>query len=276
MNVELELLGLAVLGFAVGTYGTIIGLGGGFILVPVLLFLYPDYDPEHLTAISLLVVWANTTSGSIEYARQGRIDYVTGLLFAASSAPGVLAGVFLVDFVPERTFTIIFALLLLALAAVAVHGPPRGIRPPLSGRGVIIRQTVTAEGTYRYGYRLWQGAALSLVVGLASSLFGIGGGAIHVPVMISTLHFPVMLATATSQFILAFMSGGGSVIHLAKGTLSGEQLVRAAALGVGTVPGAQLGARLAQRIKARTVIKLLVIGLLILSFRLFLKGIAGS
>jgi len=276
MNDELELLGLAGLGFAVGTYGTIVGLGGGFILVPVLLFLYPDYDPEHLTAISLFVVWTNTTSGSIAYARQGRIDYLTGLLFAASSAPGVLAGVFLVDFVPQRAFTIAFALLLLALAAVAVRGPPRGIRQPLSGRGVIVRQMVTAEGTYRYGYRLWQGVILSLGVGLISSVLGIGGGAVHVPVMISTLHFPVMLATATSQFILAFMSGGASVAHLAKGTLSGDQIVKAAALGVGTVPGAQLGARLAGRMKARTVIKLLVAGLLVLSFRLFLKGIAGS
>jgi len=276
MNDELELLGLAGLGFAVGTYGTIVGLGGGFILVPVLLFLYPDYDPEHLTAISLFVVWTNTTSGSIAYARQGRIDYLTGLLFAASAAPGVLAGVFLVDFMPQRVFTIVFALLLLALAAVAVRGPPRGIRQPLSGRGVIIRQMVTAEGTYRYGYRLWQGVILSLGVGLVSSVLGIGGGAVHVPVMISTLHFPVMLATATSQFILAFMSGGASIVHLAKGTLSGDQIVKAAALGLGTVPGAQLGARLAGRIKARTVIQLLVAGLLVLSFRLFLKGIAGS
>ena len=276
MNDELELLGLAGLGFAVGTYGTIVGLGGGFILVPVLLFLYPDYDPEHLTAISLFVVWTNTTSGSIAYARQGRIDYLTGLLFAASSAPGVLAGVFLVDFVPQRAFTIAFALLLLALAAVAVRGPPRGIRQPLSGRGVIVRQMVTAEGTYRYGYRLWQGVILSLGVGLISSVLGIGGGAVHVPVMISTLHFPVMLATATSQFILAFMSGGASVVHLAKGTLSGDQLVKAAAVGVGTVPGAQLGARVAERFRAPTVVQLLVAGLLLLSFRLFVKGIAGS
>jgi len=271
MNEELELLGWAALGVAVGTYGTIVGLGGGFILVPVLLFLYPDYEPQQLTAMSLLVVWANTA-----YARQGRIDYVTGLLFAASSAPGVLAGIFLVDFVPQRAFTILFALVLLALAAVAVRGPPRGIRRPLSGRGVLVRQVALPEGTYRYGYRLWHGAALSLVVGLVSSLLGIGGGAFYVPVMISTLHFPVMLATATSQFILAFMSGGASVVHLAKGTLSGDQLVKAAAVGVGTVPGAQLGARVAERFRAPTVVQLLVAGLLLLSFRLFVKGIAGS
>jgi len=276
MNDALEFLGLVALGFAVGTYGTIIGLGGGFILVPVLLLLYPDYDPEHLTAISLFVIWANTTSGSIAYGRQGRIDYLTGLIFAASSVPGVVAGVFLVDVFPKRVFTILFALLLLGLAWLALRGPPRGIRPPLSGRGVLVRTLELPEGTYRYGYRLWQGVVLSMGVGLVSSLFGIGGGAVHVPAMISVLHFPVPFAVATSHFTLAFMSGGATIVHLLNGTLKGEQLVKAVALAVGAAPGAQLGAWIAHRIKPRTVIQLLVAGLLVLSFRLFLKGIAGS
>jgi len=276
MSDELEIAGLIALGFAVGTYGTIIGLGGGFILVPVLLFLYPEYDPEKFTAVSLAVVFANTVSGSIAYARQGRIDYVTGLVFAAASAPGVLAGVFLVGLVPEGAFTITFALLLLGLAGLALRGPPRGIRRPLAGRGVIVRSVATPEGTYRYGYRLWQGALLSLGVGLISSLFGIGGGAVHVPAMISVLHFPVQFAVATSQFILAFMSGGGTAIHLANGTLSGDQLVTAAALGAGTVPGAQVGARLARQMKGRTVVRLLVAALLLLATRLLVKGITGT
>jgi uncharacterized protein len=275
MGDELEIIGLVALGFAVGTYGTIIGLGGGFILVPALLLLYPDYDPEDVTAISLAVVCASTISGSIAYARQRRIDYLTGFIFAASAAPGVLAGVFLVGLVPERGFTIVFALLLLALAVLALRGPPRAIRPPLAGRGVIVRSLVTPEGTYRYGYRLWQAISLSMVVGLVSSLFGIGGGAIHVPAMISMLHFPVQFAVATSQFILAFMSGEGTAIHLAKGTLAGDQLAKAVALGAGTIPGAQAGAYIARRMKARTIIQLLVAALLVLAARLLVKGIAG-
>jgi uncharacterized protein len=276
MGDELELIGLVALGFAVGTYGTIIGLGGGFILVPALLLLYPEYDPEHVTAISLAVVCASTISGSIAYARQGRIDYLTGFIFAASAAPGVLAGVFLVGLVPERGFTVVFALLLLALAVLALKGPSSAIRPPLAGRGVIVRSVATPEGTYRYGYRLWQGIALSMGVGLVSSLFGIGGGAIHVPAMISMLHFPVQFAVATSQFILAFMSGEGTAVHLAKGTLAGDQLVKAIALGAGTVPGAQAGAQIARRMKGRTVVRLLVAALLLLAGRLLLKGIAGT
>jgi uncharacterized protein len=275
MGEAFEIIGLVALGLCVGTYGTIIGLGGGFILVPVLLLLYPGYDPEQVTAISLAVVWANSTSGSIAWARQGRIDFVTGFIFALSSVPGVLAGVFLVGVVPERSFTVVFALLLLALAALAVKGPPRGIRSPLTGRAVVVRSMVAPEGTYRYGYRLWQAISLSLVVGLISSLFGIGGGAVHVPAMISMLHFPVQFAVATSQFVLAFMSGGGTALHLAKGTLEGDQLAKAVALGAGTVPGAQAGAYLAGRMKARTIVRLLVVALLVLAGRLLLKGVAG-
>jgi uncharacterized membrane protein YfcA len=275
MGDELELIGLVALGFAVGTYGTIIGLGGGFILVPALLLLYPEYDPEQVTAISLAVVCANTISGSIAYARQGRIDYLTGLIFAASSTPGVLAGVFLVGLVPERSFTIVFGLLLLALAVLALKGPSGAIRPPLTGRGVIVRSVAAPEGTYRYGYRLWQGILLSMGIGLVSSLFGIGGGAIHVPAMISVLHFPVQFAVATSQFIVAFMSGEGTAVHLAKGTLAGDQWVKAVALGIGAVPGAQAGAQIARRMKARTIVRLLVAALLLLAGRLLVKGITG-
>jgi uncharacterized membrane protein YfcA len=272
---ELELLGLVALGFAIGTYGTIIGLGGGFVLVPILLFLYPEYEPEQFTAISLAVVWANTASGSIAYARQRRIDYQTGLIFAAAAAPGVIAGVLLVDLMPERAFTVLFALLLFALAGISLRGRPLAIRQPLSGPGVI-RRTVVAEGrTYRYAYRVWQGVTLSLGVGVISSLFGIGGGAIHVPAMITLLHFPLQFAVATSQFILVFMSGGATIIHLANGTLSGDQLVKAVALGAGTIPGAQVGARIAVRLKGRVVLLMLAGALFVLAARLLAKGLAG-
>src|SRR2546427_1772221 len=230
----LELIGLAALGFAVATYGTVIGAGGGFILVPLLLILYPHYEPEQVPSISLAVVFANATSGSIAYARQRRIDYLTGLLFAASSVPGVIAGALVVGYIPRRLFSGLFGLVLFGLAALSLRGSAMEIRPPLAGRGVLLRHMTDPEGrTYRYGYKLWQGVLLSVVVGFASSLFGIGGGPIHVPAMIILLHIPIQYAVATSHFVLAFMSGGGSAVHLAQGNLGGEQLVKALAIGAG-------------------------------------------
>ena len=146
----LELIGLVLLGFVVGTYGTVIGAGGGFVLVPLLLILYPGYDPEQVTSISLAVVFANATSGSLAYARQRRIDYLTGLLFAAASAPGVVGGALVVGYLPRRLFSALFGLLLFALVAASLRGSGMAIRPPLAGRGVLLRRMTDPEGrTYR-------------------------------------------------------------------------------------------------------------------------------
>lgn len=272
----LELIALAVLGLCVGAFGTIIGAGGGFILVPVLLIVYPEYKPEQLTAISLFVVCANATSGSIAYARQHRIDYLTGLIFAGASVPGVVSGAIVVHYIPERLFSAMFGVLLLGVAYVALRRRPEAIREPLRGRGILVRRVNDPEGrTYVYAYKLWQGLAISVGVGFVSSLFGIGGGIIHVPAMIILLHIPVPFAVATSHFVLAFMAGGGSTVHLIDGSLAGDQLTRAIALAVGAVPGAQLGAILSHRIKGRIVLILLGASIVVLAARLILHATVG-
>jgi uncharacterized membrane protein YfcA len=271
--VDASLLLLVALGFAVGAYGTIIGAGGGFILVPALLLIYPDYDPEQVTAISLAVVWANATSGAVAYARQRRIDYVTGLIFAASSVPGVIGGALVVGYVPERSFSILFGALLLTMSVITLQPRPTAIREPRPERGLLVR-TMTAPGgvTYRYSYKVWQAVLLSLAIGFVSSLFGVGGGVIHVPMMIVLFRIPIELAVATSHFVLALMTGGATTVHLASGSFSGEQLLQAGALAVGAIPGAQAGAWLAHRMPAHRVLPLLALALVALGLRLILKG----
>jgi uncharacterized membrane protein YfcA len=272
---EFELAGLALLGLVIGAYGSVVGAGGGFILVPFLLLLYPDLDTPEVTAISLGVVFLSAVSGAAGYARQRRIDYQTGLLFAASSAPGVAAGALLVGLLPVRLFTGLFGAMLVSLAYFALQQRPAAIREPLRGPGVVRRVVVDPEGRqYLYAYRAWQAAVMSLGIGVLSSLFGIGGGVIQVPAMIMVLHIPVQYAVATSLFVLAFMSGGASAIHLATGALDGDGLAKVAALAVGAVPGAQAGAYLAQRIKGRAVLLLLASAVAVLGARLLLKAVA--
>jgi hypothetical protein len=91
---------LFVLGAAVGSYGTVIGAGGGFLLVPLLLLLYPADPVTTLAGLSLAVVGLNALSGSLAYAWQGRIDFPLGLRLAAASVPGTAAGAVLTRFVP--------------------------------------------------------------------------------------------------------------------------------------------------------------------------------
>lgn len=95
---------LVLIGFGVGAFGTVIGAGGGFILTPILLLLYPHDSAQTLTAISLTAVFFNAASGSVAYARQRRIDYRSGLVFALATIPGAIGGALLVGDVSRQVF----------------------------------------------------------------------------------------------------------------------------------------------------------------------------
>jgi uncharacterized membrane protein YfcA len=274
----LELL-LIPLGVAVGAYGTMVGAGGGFLLVPVLLLVYPDEEPAGITSISLAVVFFNAVSGSAAYARLRRIDYRSGLIFAAASLPSAIAGALVVDYVPRQAFDVLFGVTLLVVAAYTVWsvGRPIVMRPPMTGRFVVRRvMPGTSIGeTFRYSFNLWQAIGLSIGIGFLSSLLGIGGGVFQVPAMLTVLRFPVHVATATSQFTLLFMSGEASVVHIINGELVGQNVVRALLLTVGVVPGAQIGARLAQRFHGPAIARMLALALVIVGGRLLYAGIAS-
>jgi uncharacterized membrane protein YfcA len=262
---------LGLLGFAVGGFGTLVGAGGGFILTPALLLVYPRDTPALITAISLVAVFFNAVSGTAAYARQRRVDFRSGLVFAACTLPGSVVGVLLADRISRPTFDVIMGVALVALAIWLLrgreepHGDPRG-----SG---VTRTITDREGKeYRYRANVRLGAALSVFVGLISSFLGIGGGVVHVPLLVAILGFPTHVATATSHFVLAIMALVATLTHVIAGTFHhGVGLRRAAALSVGVVFGAQLGAAVSQRLSGRAIQRLLAAGLLALGFRLVLS-----
>lgn len=266
------------LGVAVGAFGTLVGAGGGFALVPVLLLLYPNKTPETITSMSLLVVWANATSGSLAYARQKRIDYRSGLWFAAGTLPGAIAGAIVVSYIPRRQFDAMFATVLIVLGTFLIlRSTNTLITAPVTGRGVVRRRITDAEGnTFAYSFHLWKGVVISTFVGFMGSLLGIGGGIIHVPVMATMLHFPVHVAAATSHFVLAFMAAEGTVAHFANGSLTWDRsLIQALLIGAGAIPGAQVGALLSRRLHGGVIIRALAAALVLVGVRLALQAISG-
>ena len=112
----------------------------------------------------------------------------------------------------------------------------------------------------------------SVGVGFISSFLGIGGGVVHVPLLVTVLGFPTHVATATSHFVLAIMALVATVTHILSGSFHhGVGLRRAAALSVGVVFGAQLGARASVRLSGRRIQHMLAGGLLLLGVRLILS-----
>lgn len=266
-------LGFMLLGLGVGVYGTLIGAGGGFVLMPVLLLLYPHESPALLTSISLAVVFFNAASGSEAYARMGRIDYRSGIVFAVAALPGTILGALSTNLIPRRTFDAVFGLLLMAGAAylLARNCKPRPAaaapRPGLTRRRILDR----SGAVYEYAFPLWQGVVLSLFVGFLSSFLGIGGGIVHVPALVCLLGFPVHVATATSHFILAIMALSGTLVHVATGVFT-HGVHRTVYLALGVMAGAQLGAHLSNRFHGRWIIVSLAVALLFVGARILLQA----
>ena len=272
---ELTDLLLIPLGFAVGAFGTLVGAGGGFVLVPVLLLLYPNKAPETITAMSLLVVCLNAASGSVAYGIQKRIDYRSGWWFIIGTLPGAIGGAILVAYISRGLFDAIFATVLGVLGLYLLfRGHNQEIVPPVTGRGVVRRRITDARGnTFVYSYHLWKGILISTVVGFLSSLLGIGGGIIHVPVMATLLHFPVHIAAATSHFVLAFMAAEGTAVHIFQGVIGwNDAAAKALLIGAGAIPGAQVGARLSHRLGGSIIIRALAAALVLVAIRLGLKA----
>src|SRR6188768_2437114 len=126
----LHVLLLLGLGFLVGSVGTLIGAGGGFILVPILLLLYPTARPELITSISLAIVFLNASSGSIAYARMGRIDYRSAIIFGAATLPGAVIGAISTGYIPRNTFNIILAVLLSVISILLLIRPEQDAPTP--------------------------------------------------------------------------------------------------------------------------------------------------
>lgn len=259
---------LGLLGFGVGVFGTLVGAGGGFILTPILLLVYPQTTPALLTAISLIVVFFNAGSGSLAYARMRRIDYRSGAVFALCTLPGAVLGVLVADKVRRPGFDVIMGVALSGLAWWLVRGrrqPPEGHPDRGAARTIVDRD----GKQYHYHVDVRLGALFSVVVGFVSSFLGIGGGVVHVPLLVTVLGFPTHVATATSHFVLTWMALVATLTHVAAGTFHhGVGLRRAAALSVGVVFGAQLGAALSQRLSGTTIQRLLAVALLALGLRL--------
>jgi hypothetical protein len=263
---------LVAIGFGVGAFGTLIGAGGGFILTPILLLLYPHDSPQTLTAISLAAVFFNAASGTAAYARQRRIDYRSGIVFALATLPGAVGGALVVGHVSRHVFDGIMGGVLALLAGWLLAAERWPL--PVPQRHLEHREIVDRSGArYVYDVPLRRGALYSLAVGFLSSFLGIGGGVIHVPLLVGALGFPVHLATATSHFVLAVMAGAGTITHLGLGSFAhGHGLRRTAALSAGVVAGAQLGAHVSLRLRGAVIQWLLAAALLALAVRLLLAA----
>jgi uncharacterized membrane protein YfcA len=265
---------LAFIGLFIGAFGTLIGVAGGFLLVPVLLFLYPDETPSTITSITLTVAFFNALSGSIAYSKMKRIDYRSGLLFASTAVPGAIIGAVIVNYLSRGLFQYIFGAVLMVIAVYLLARPDKKLNSRVLSKWTANRRLIDAhQNVHTYSFNLPLGMTIAFFVGVISSLLGVGGGIIHVPALTQILSFPAHIATATSHFMVAITTISGISTHVVSGTYATAEIWRVVVLSAGAIIGAQFGARLSHRVTGKMIVRLLAIGLAIVALRLLISPI---
>jgi uncharacterized membrane protein YfcA len=264
-------IALLATGIAIGGYGTVVGIGGGPLLVPILHFMYA-WPIEDVVASSLFVVLLNATSGSIGYARQRRIDVTGGIGLSLAAMPGAVLSGLVHHLVQIPFFDGIFAVFLLGLAGYTVLRVDRfdqlAVRRRRSTAG--LRRVVIVDA-FRERHVFYSdqtlGITLNLVLGFLAGFLGIGGGVLQVPILVFLLDYPIHIATATSHFVTMLTAAFALAPNIVLGNV---HFWATAWLGVGVVVGAQLGAKLALKLRSNAILYLFAAILVAFALKLFL------
>ncbi len=266
---------LAAGGFGAGVFGSLLGLGGGILIVPLLTVGF-GVPFREAVGVSLVCVIVTSSAAAGVYLERHTANLRLGMLLEVFTASGALLGGLVAFLLPERVLAGLFAALLAytafsmlrrsrtqaapsAPAAADDPGaaPDAGQDPDGSPHGLA---DVVAGPGYR-PRRLGAGAGGSLGAGVLSALLGVGGGIVKVPLMHLVMGVPLKVATATSNLMIGVTAAASAVVYLLRG---GIDPYIAGPTAVGVFAGAMVGSRLAARIDVR-ILRLLFVGVLALT-----------
>lgn len=250
----IDQLWLIQLGFVAGMLGSMIGLGGGIIVVPVLTFF--GFPPTLAASNSLFAAFSNAVGSTVSYSRQKRIDYSLGLKLGLLCIPGSVLGAFVSSDVTPAIFKILFGLVLVSSAFY-----------------IFLRKKIETTEKSLTKKLIVIVIAATFFAGIISSFFGIGGGIIFVPLMVVGIGMTMKRAAPTSQFILLFASLSGIATH---SILGHPDFLQAGLLAAGAFVGGIIGARLSLDIQERSLQILVSVIIIIAAIKLFIDSISEN
>ncbi|GGH80161.1 putative membrane protein YfcA [Pullulanibacillus pueri] len=248
---------LLIIALLCGAYGVLIGAGGGFIFVPILLIFF-NIPTEIAAGTGIVIVMINSLSGIMGYARQKKIDYKMGILLAIGATPGTFLGIWLNHIGSSNTFYMVFAIIVLLLGFFLLLS--RNPSKKKEKKHAEVAATLEApENEYlqkRHSLKIIALLAVGLGLGIASGYLGIGGGWLLVPILIYGFQIATHRATATSLFSLCLYSAIGVITQIAYGNVDWWIVLWG---GIGVFIGGQLGSLLSDKLSGKWIIKLLSI-----------------
>jgi len=250
----IDQLWLILLGFTAGVLGSMIGVGGGIIVVPALTFL--GFPPTVAASNSLFAALSNSIASTISYSRQKRIEFSLGLKLGLLTIPGTVLGAIISTDDSPDLFKFLFGFVLIASAAY-----------------IFLRKKIEDKEKILSKQMMVFAIGASFFAGIISSFFGVGGGIIFVPLMVVGMGMTMKRAAPTSQLILLFASLSGVIVH---SILGHPDFLQAGFLAIGAFIGGLIGARLSIDIKERYLQILISVVIVIAAGKLFIDSLMGN
>lgn len=269
----LAILSLVLLGFIASIFGSIVGLGGGIIIVPALMLLGSHLAGTGIghgaaSGTSLAVLSVTALASTLSYAKEKRVDFRSGWVLFMTSGPAAMLGAAITRYLPDNIFQLIFGIFMLLLTGLLFM---RNFLKPIDKKWPIERTYMDKNGSvYTYGFSILPVLIAGFCVGLISGLFGIGGGSLFVPLMVLLFRFPPHVAAATSMFVIFLSSLLGTGVHAVLGEI---QLWIFLALVPGAWFGGKLGVIIARRMTGNGLLWILRITLILLSIELITEAL---
>lgn len=285
MHVYLPIAGMSVnallmlgVGAAVGYLSGLFGVGGGFLLTPLLMVL--GVPPAVAVSTGAAHICASSVSGALAQQRRNNVDARLGIVLTAGGAIGAVIGVGLVGTLRaigqfELFVSLCYVLLLGAIGSLMLIESAAALRRPVQRATTVRapRQHVWLQHLplrMRFNRsKLYMSAIPAVIigafVGLLTAIMGVGGGFVLVPAMIYLLRIPTNVAVGTSLFQIMFVSAATALLHAAQNTT--VDVVLAILLMVGGVIGAQLGVTAGEKFRAEQMRFLLAIIVLMVCAR---------
>lgn len=267
-------VGVLLVAAVAGLLGSMVGLGGGVFIVPILSVFF-GIPLKTAIAASALSVVVNSLSGTTVYLRHRITNVRLGLFLLITTVLGAIAGGLLAVHASPNVLRAIFALSLYGMSIAMLRRGGRGKvavgnEPNRLGMaGSYFDPASQSEVSY-VPRRLLFGMTISSAAGVISGMFGIGGGAIQVPVMNAIMRVPVKAAAATSVFIVGTTVVASAIIYYLNDLIDPGVAVPAV---LGVVLGSQAGAQLARRLQSVFLARLLVAILLYLATTVLLQAL---
>ena len=248
---------LFLLGFAISTPASMIGLAGGFLIVPIMILIF-QLPAQNAVAISLVAITGTTVSATIGYMRQKKVNFKLGLLYDVLDVPGVVLGAYSSTLIPSNILTVLCGLFLVVISFMLMR------RRVLPGENVQLKE---GSQKFRYSPRILTSILISSFFGgFITGLAGLGGGITDTSTML-LLGVSPYIAVASSEFAMALTNGAGVLAH---GFLNNVLWEYALPLTIGTIVGAQVGCSLSGRVKVGFIRKIIVLITFFVGTRLIL------